>query len=385
MNASGNRPQRRVVTAAAATVLLGATLVACSSATTATDDASESITLGYTATLSGDFASYGLQMRQGVDLAVEELNADGGIDGRTVEIVSADDEGSPANGPVVAQQFCDESVAAVLGYSFSSVALAALPVYDTCGMPIVASAVTSPELSGASPTFFRNVFTDASQGEAMAAHVYESGVTSIAVLFQQDDYGQGISDAFSEAFEKAGGTITSAQAYQLGSVDFGTVVDTALKDDPEGLFIGGFYTETAKIAAQVRDAGSEVALYGTDGAVTPDLVALGGEAVDGMTVYSGFSTSSDDPDTQAFVAAFTEKYDSEPTSWAALAYDATKVVAQAVSDAGSTDHAAIVDALSAIEEFPGATGPISFDDEGNRLGDLIFLTVADGAFVPVSE
>ncbi|WP_091228374.1 ABC transporter substrate-binding protein [Microbacterium sp. 3J1] len=384
MYTSGNRVSRRV--AAAATVaVLGGTLAACSSMSGESGDSSESISLGYTATLSGDFASYGLQMRQGVDLAVEELNAAGGIDGRTVKIVSADDEGSPANGPVVAQQFCDESVTAVLGYSFSSVALAALPVYDTCSMPIVASAVTSPELSGASPTFFRNVFTDASQGEAMARHVYDSGVTSIAVLFQQDDYGQGISDAFTAAFEKAGGTVTSAQAYQLGSVDFGTLVDTALKDDPDGLFVGGFYTETAKIATQVRDAGSDVALFGTDGAVTPDLISLGGDAVDGMTVYSGFSASSDAPDTQEFVAAFTEKYDSEPTSWAALAYDATKVVAQAIADAGSTERVDIAGALSEIDGFPGATGTISFDDEGNREGDLIFLTVDGDAFVPVAE
>ncbi|WP_368498120.1 ABC transporter substrate-binding protein [Herbiconiux sp. A18JL235] len=375
----------RLAGAGAAVAALSLALAACSSSSGAdsgSDSGSGGIALGYTATLTGDFASYGLEMREGVDLAVEQLNEAGGIDGKDVSIVSADDEGSPANGPVVAQQFCDDSsIAAVLGYSFSSVALAALPVYDQCGLPVVASAVTSPELSGASDVFFRDVFTDAYQGAEMGTHVHESGIEKIAVLYQQDDYGQGVADSFSTAFEEAGGTVTSSQAYQLGAVDFATAINTALADSPDGIFIGGFYTEAAAIAQQLRTSGSELPIFGTDGAVSPDLTALGGDAVEGMTVYSAFTAAAGTPASADFVEAFTEKYGKAPSSWAALAYDATNVVAEAITDAGSTDRAAVAEALAATAGFEGVTGDISFDDGGDRLGELIFLKVEDGAFV----
>ncbi|QJU55179.1 ABC transporter substrate-binding protein [Herbiconiux sp. KACC 21604] len=375
----------RLAGAGAAVAALSLALAACSSSSGAdsgSDSGSGGIALGYTATLTGDFASYGLEMREGVDLAVEQLNEAGGIDGKEVSIVSADDEGSPANGPVVAQQFCDDtSTAAVLGYSFSSVALAALPVYDQCGLPVVASAVTSPELSGASDVFFRDVFTDAYQGAEMGTHVHDGGVEKIAVLYQQDDYGQGVADSFTSAFEEAGGEVTSSQAYQLGAVDFATAINTALADSPDGIFIGGFYTEAAAIAQQLRTSGSELPIFGTDGAVSPDLTSLGGDAVEGMTVYSAFTAAAGTPASADFVEAFTEKYGKAPSSWAALAYDATNVVAQAITDAGSTDRAAVTEALAATEGFDGVTGDISFDDGGDRLGELIFLKVEDGEFV----
>lgn len=382
---------RRTTTAAslAAVAALSLTLAACSSSASSDSGSGGGdgeIALGYTATLTGDFASYGLEMREGVDLAVDELNAGGGIDGRQVKIVSADDEGSPANGPVVAQQFCDDTaIAAVLGYSFSSVALSALPVYDSCGLPIVASAVTSPELTGASDVFFRDVFTDAYQGAEMGTHVADGGVEKVAVLYQQDDYGQGVAEAFSTAFEEAGGEVSSSQAYQLGAVDFGTIVNTALADEPDAIFIGGFYTEAAKIATQLRSSGSELPIFGTDGAVSPDLVSLGGDAVEGMTVYSAFSAAAGTDASSAFIDAFTAKFDKEPSSWAALAYDATMVVAEAITEAGSTDRAAVAEALASIDGFGGVTGDITFDDGGDRLGELIFLQVDGGEFVAAAE
>ncbi|MBN9611934.1 MAG: amino acid ABC transporter substrate-binding protein, partial [Actinobacteria bacterium] len=183
-----------------AIALLSASLIAltaCSGSSPGGDSGGDGpIPLGYTATLSGDFASYGLEMQEGVDLAIEQINADGGVLKRKLSTEVVDDEGKPANGPVVAQEFCDNSkIPAVLGFSFSSVALSGLPVYTQCGLPVVASAVTSPELSGASDIFFRTVFTDAYQGaEAAKFWTEHRGVKNVAVLYQQDDYGKGVAD-----------------------------------------------------------------------------------------------------------------------------------------------------------------------------------------------
>lgn len=347
----------------------------------------DAIPLGYTATLSGDFASYGLEMREGIDLAVEEINADGGVLDRDLKIEGVDDEGKPANGPVIAQEFCDNAdIPAVLGFSFSSVALSGLPIYTQCGLPIVASAVTSPELSGASDIFFRTVFTDAYQGAEAAKFISENrGVKKVAVLYQQDDYGKGVADAFSAAIEEQGGTVTSSQAYQLGTVNFGSTVDTALKDEPDAVFIGGFYTEAGKIVNQIRDSGSDIPIFASDGAASPIFLDLTGENGEGVEVYSAFSASDPSEASAAFVEAFKKKFDKEPSSWAALAYDATYVVAGSIESAGSTDRAAVADAIRSTEDFAGVSGSISFDDEGNRVGNLTFQRIEDGKFTVITE
>ncbi len=347
----------------------------------------EAIPLAYTATLSGDFASYGLEMREGIDLAIEEINADGGVLDRELTIEAMDDEGKPANGPVIAQQFCDNAeIPAVLGFSFSSVALSGLPIYTQCGLPIVASAVTSPELSGASEIFFRTVFTDAYQGAEAAGFIAENrGVKKVAVLYQQDDYGKGVADSFSEAIEEAGATVTSSQAYQLGTVNFGSIVDTALKDEPDAVFIGGFYTEAGKIVTQIRDSGSDVQIFASDGSASPLFLELAGENAEGVEVYSAFSASDPEEEAAAFVSAFQEMHGKDPSSWAALAYDATYVVAEAIEKAGSTERAAVAEAIGQTEDFAGVSGTISFDEDGNRVGELTFQRVEDGEFVVITE
>lgn len=375
--------------AISAIALLGAgmlALTACSGSGGG-EGGDETITLGYTATLSGDFASYGLEMREGVDLAIEQINAKGGVDGHKLATDVVDDEGKPANGPVIAQEFCDNTkIPAVLGFSFSSVALSGLPVYTQCGLPVVASAVTSPELTGASDIFFRTVFTDAYQGsEAAKFWVENRGVKNVAVLYQQDDYGKGVADAFSKELKELGGTVTSSQAYQLGTVNFGSTVDTALKDDPDAVFIGGFYTEAGKIVNQIRDAGSDVPIFASDGSASPVFLDLAGKNGDGVELYSAFSSSDPRAEASGFVEAFKKKYDKEPSSWAALAYDATNVVAQAIEKAGGTDRAKVAEEIRNTKDFNGVSGSITFDKDGNRVGTLTFQRVEDGKFTVITE
>ncbi|WP_440312346.1 ABC transporter substrate-binding protein [Leucobacter chromiireducens] len=378
---------------AALALTAGAALIAlsaCSSGDSGTGGeggADGAIPIGYTATLSGDFASYGLEMREGIDLAISEINADGGVLGRDLTTEVVDDEGKPANGPVIAQEMCDNSeIPAVLGFSFSSVALSGLPIYTQCGLPIVAAAVTSPELSGASDIFFRTVFTDAYQGAEAASFISEHrGVKKIAILYQQDDYGKGVADSFTEAFEAAGGTVTSSQAYQLGTVNFGSTVDAALKDQPDAVFIGGFYTEAGKIVNQVRDAGSDLPIFASDGAASPLFLDLAGANAEGVEVYAAFSASDPRPESAKFVEAFQAQYNKDPSSWAALAYDATYIAAEGITEAGSTDRAAVADAIRKTDGYAGASGTISFDDEGNRVGELTFQRVEDGKFVVITE
>lgn len=362
--------------------LLGVALAATVLTATACGAAGEDneLRLGYVATLTGDFASYGLEMREGIDLALEEVNASGGILDKKVVLESQDDQGKPANGPVIAQKFCDDSsISAVLGFSFSSVALSAAPVLQQCQLPAIGASVTSPQLTGVSPYFYRTSFTDKYQGAEMGDYLLGRGVKSVAILYQQDDYGQGVADAVKQTLEAQGATVTSFQAYHLGTYNFDTLVDNAKAGAPQALFIGGFYTEIAKIARQARASGIELPIYASDGALSPNLITIGGEAVDDLTFYAAFAPDSVEDKAKSFVAAYRAKYQKDPTSWAALAYDAVYAIKEAATVGGGTDRAQIDTGLKDIE-IDGASGPVSFDEQGDRVGRMVFLRVDGDKF-----
>ena len=344
--------------------------------------AAETVTIGFTAALSGDFAAFGLNMRKGLDLAVKALNAKGGT---TYEVVSADDRGEAREGVLIAQRFCsDDKIDVVMGYSFSSIALAAVPVFDECKLPVLASAVTSPDLSGASAYFRRNVLTDAVQGAMMGTYAAETlGLEKIYVLNQQDDYGIGVAGAFSAAAKEAGAEIVGEEAYLLGAKDFRTMLTKVRSAAPDAIFIGGFYTEAAKIAEQARALGITAQILSTDGALNPELMTLGRDAVEGMIVYGMFDPSVATVTTEAFLKDYTTAYNEAPSAWAALGYDAGMTLAAAVTLAeakGPVTRESLNTAFGELKDVPGVTGPTTFDASGDRAGALYFLVVKDGGF-----
>ncbi|MCC5982755.1 MAG: ABC transporter substrate-binding protein [Rhodobacteraceae bacterium] len=344
--------------------------------------AQDSHSIGFTAALSGDFAAFGVNMRRGVELAMEEIAASGGP---SFNLVIADDRGEAREGVLIAQRFCsDSSVAAVLGYSFSSIALAAVPIYDQCGLPVVGSAVTSPDLSGASPWFRRNILTDAVQGAMMGEYAAtELGLSTVYVIHQQDDYGIGVANAFSAAATAAGMEVIDTATYLLGARDFRTQMTRARAARPDAIFIGGFYSEASKIAEQARDLGISAQILGTDGSLNPELITLGGPAVEGMIVYGMFDPSVATPPPANIIHANRARVGGYPHAVSARGYDAMMVTAEAIrmaEEGGDFTRAALNDAFGAIDAFPGVTGPTTFDAQGDRDGALYFLRVEDGTF-----
>ncbi|MFC3205553.1 ABC transporter substrate-binding protein [Aquamicrobium soli] len=347
----------------------------------------EEVKIGFTAALSGDFAAFGLNMRKGLDLAFDDLNQRGGV---TYSILAMDDRGDPKEGVLIAQNLCDNpDIDIVMGYSFSSVALAAVPIIDKCKLPVLASAVGSPELSGASPYFRRNLLTDAMQGALMGEYAAKTaGYKKVYVLHQQDDYGLGIAEAFSKAAEAAGASVIGTDSYLLGTKDFKTQIAKIRQSAPDAVFIGGFYTEAAKIAAQGRGMGLEAALLGTDGSLNPELIQLAGNAVEGMVLYGMYDTSLKSPATDKFLEAYRAKFGQDPNAWAALAYDAAYTLDDAVKIAkakGEVNRETLNSAFAEIKGLEGVTGPTSFDEDGDRKGSIYFLKISGGKFVPVSN
>lgn len=350
--------------------------------TPAIGHSAEQLTIGFTAALSGDFAAFGLNMRKGLDLAVETLNKKGGA---TYKIDAVDDRGEAREGVLIAQRFCsDANVDVVMGYSFSSIALAAIPVFDGCKLPVLASAVTSPALSNVSPYFRRNVLTDAVQGEMMGTYAAKTlGLGKIYVLNQQDDYGIGIATAFSTAAEKAGAKVVGKESYLLGAKDFRTLLTKVRAAQPDAIFIGGFYTEAAKIAEQARALGIKAQLLSTDGALNVELMKLGRSAVEGMIVYGMFDPSITTPTTEAFITAYRATYKEDPSAWAALGYDAGMTLGAAVdlaAQSGPVTRESLNAAFGKLKDVPGVTGPTTFAPSGDRAGALYFLAVKGDKF-----
>lgn len=342
----------------------------------------EDITIGFTAALSGDFAAFGLNMRKGLDLAVDALNKKGAA---TYKIDAVDDRGEAREGVLIAQRFCsDAAVDVVMGYSFSSIALAAVPVFNDCKLPVLASAVTSPQLSNASPYFRRNVLTDAVQGSMMGSYAAKTlGLSNIYVLEQQDDYGIGVADAFIAAAEKDGAKILGNESYLLGTKEFRTLLTKVRAAKPDAIFIGGFYTEAAKIAQQARALGIKAQILSTDGALNVELMKLGGPAVEGMIVYGMFDPSVATPATEAFLTAYRAAYHEDPSAWAALGYDAGMTLGAAVdlaAKSGPVTRESLNKAFGELKDVPGVTGPTTFAPSGDRTGALYFLAVENGKF-----
>lgn len=348
--------------------------------------AQEEVKIGFTAALSGDFAAYGENMQRGLELAIDHVNAQSAENGVALRLEPADDRGLPAEGVLIAQRFCsDDSIDIVMGYSFSSVALAAIPIIDDCGLPVLASAVTSPDLSGASAYFHRNVLTDAVQGTLAGRYAVEAlGAKRIAAIHQQDDYGIGATNAFIAAAEQAGAEVVLKEAYVLGTKDFRTQVTSIKAAAPDLLWIGGFYTEAAKIAQQARRIGLDVQIMGSDGLLNPELVELGRDAVEGLVLYGMFDPTIDKAEVKTFVDTYQEKYGEAPNAWAALAYDAGRVVAEsarlAIAETGGVDRVSLQAALGQIQAYPGVTGPTTFEESGDRKGTVVYLQVRDGIF-----
>jgi branched-chain amino acid transport system substrate-binding protein len=209
------------------------------------------------------------------------------------------------------------------------------------------------------------------------------GLTNIYVLNQQDDYGIGVAKAFSDAATKAGAKVLGTESYLLGAKDFRTLLTKVRAAQPDAIFIGGFYTEAAKIAEQARALGIKAQLLSTDGALNVELMKLGRGAVEGMIVYGMFDPSVSTPATEAFLSAYREKYKEDPSAWAALGYDAGMTLGAAVDLAakdGPVTRESLNTAFGKLKDVPGVTGPTTFDKSGDRAGALYFLTVSGGKF-----
>jgi len=338
--------------------------------------------VGVYGSLTGTTATFGISTRNGIAMAVDEVNQAGGIFGKKIRVIVEDDQGKPEEAQTVVTKLINKDrVIAVLGEVASSRSLAAAPVCQQNRIPMITPSSTNPRVTQVGDYIFRVCFIDPFQGLVMAKFASNSlKIKNVAVLRDiKNDYSVGLADVFVENFTKLGGAIVSDESYSEGDTDFSAQLTSIKSKNPQAIYVPGYYTEVGLIARQARKLGITVPLIGGDGWDSPKLWEIGGEALNDCFYSNHYSVDDPSPAIQKFVAGYkTRNNDQVPDAIAALAYDAARVLFDAWRRAGSTEGSKVRDALAQTKEFPGVTGKITLDANRNAVKPAVVLRVKNG-------
>ncbi len=348
-----------------------------------TASAQETIKIGEYASLTGGNASFGQASHKGTLLAIEELNAAGGVLGKKLQLITEDDQsqaGQPAT--IVQKLIAQDKVVAILGEVASSKSLEAAPICQQNKIPMISPASTNPKVTETGDYIFRVCFIDPFQGTVMAKFALSKGWKRIALLTDvKQDYSVGLAEFFVKYFTANGGVIVKEQKYSSGDKDFKPQLTSLKAAQPDAIFIPGYYGEVALIGKQARLLGLKVPLLGGDGWIGDSLLKVAGKSLDGSFVSTHFFDQDPSPVVQNFVKKYRARYPGDtPDDMAALGYDSAMILAAAMQRAGTTESAALRDAIAATKNHAGITGSITLDEKRNASKPAIILAIENGAF-----
>ena len=343
--------------------------------------------VGVNAELTGNVANYGKSMKSGFELAVEEVNKAGGINGKKVRVVEADNKSEPSeSGNAATKIVTKDKVVAVIGPATSGCVAAEEPILSSNKVPLIAPCATAPGItvdkSGkVKPFVFRACFIDPYQGEIMAKFASEDlKVKKVAILHDSSsDYSKGLTAVFTEKFKAAGGTITADEAYLAKDIDFKAALTKLKATNPDAIYIPGYYEEVAKIIKQAREIGLNVPLLGCDGWDSPKLVEIAGKEATNKCYFSNAYTAEDkDPGVQKFISAYKAKFNKVPDVFALEGYNAGLVLFNALKTANSTDGTKIAEALAKTKDLQVANGKFSYDEKHNPVTTALVIELKNG-------
>lgn len=347
---------------------------------------SDTITIGASLPMTGSVALNGEMILEGIQMAVDECNEAGGIDGKEVVIDAQDDQAEPNQAASVANMMsADEKIVAIIGSLKSSCTLAAAPIYEEAGVVALSPDSSSPEVTNAGEYIFRIKNSDVVLAQTMAKGAISDGHTKFAILYENNDYGAGVLEQSQIAIEEAGCEIVCTESILTGEqTDFSSIISKIRESGADAILMGVDYNESGLVMKQMKDAGLDLPRYATDGLFTDAFIEVGGEAADGTTVLTSFITSDQSENVQNFIKKYQEKYDGEmPSIFQAEGYDCGKIVIEAIENAG-TDRKAIRDYMATMS-YQGVTGDCTFDENGDVNIPLKRCIVEEGEFVLLEE
>ncbi|NLM89087.1 MAG: ABC transporter substrate-binding protein [Syntrophomonadaceae bacterium] len=350
----------------------------------------DTIKVGINTELSGPVASYGSNAANGALLAIEEINAAGGVLGKQIEPLSRDCKSIPDEAMSVSAALVGEKIVAQIGPLTSGNVAGSTPVMMEEQIPLLAPAATAVNVTVDEKTnkvrdfIFRVCYRDSDQGQRMASFALEDLNVKNAAIYgsTSDDYATGLAKYFKEEFTAKGGTIVAEEGFVNGDKDFRATLTKIKSADPEFIYVPGYYTEVAVLIKQAREMGITCPIGGGDGWDSPDMVSVAGaEALNNTYFTNHYSVEDPDPAIQSFVEAYKAKYNKLPDSFAALGYDAARLLADAIERAGEADPVKVKEALEATKDFPGITGTMSIDENHNPVKNIVVIEYKDGNLI----
>lgn len=347
----------------------------------------DTIKIGTIGEMTGANASYGTSMMRGFKLALKEINAAGGVNGKQLALVEADTKSEPAEAAnAMSKLISQDKVKLVTGIFTSSSAIAACNISEGAKVPYLAIGATNPAVTtnqdgSTKPNTFRVCFIDPFQGTVGANFVLNDLKAKTAAIYidNSSDYSKGLAEFFEKAFTEKGGTIVAKEAYLQKDTDFKAVLTKIKASDPEILYVPGYYEEVGKIIKQARELGITCPVIGGDGWDSSKLVEIaGGEALKNTYFTNHYSAGSDSAASKAFVAAFQKEYNQAPDAPAVLGYDGLKLLADCIKRAGSDEPDKVAKALSETKGFEAVTGSLALDDKHNAVKSVTIIEFKDG-------
>ncbi len=349
------------------------------------------INVGINVELSGDVASYGTNSKDGAMLAIEQINAAGGVLGQQLNPIVMDCKSSADEAMSASAALVGQGIVAQIGPLTSGNVQGSTPVMMESMIPLIAPAATAANVTVDDKTgdtlanIFRVCFIDPFQGTLMAQFASTNLGAKKAAIFKDasSDYGKGLAEYFAKDFTASGGTIVAEEGFVKGDRDFRATLTKIKGTNPDFLYVPGYYEEVAPLIKQARELGITVAIGGPDGWDSPDMVSVATAANLNKTYFTNHYSSQDkDPQIVAFVEAYKAKYaGKEPDAFAALGYDAVQLLVQAMKDANSAEPAAITAALASITDFQGITGKMTIDAQHNPVKAGVIIEFKDGVQV----
>jgi branched-chain amino acid transport system substrate-binding protein len=355
-------------------------LLICIACSSSTQNQSEEIRIGFYGPLSGNMASFGTTVLRGIELGLEEINRKG-LNGRRMRLYVEDDRGNPEEAQTaVSRLITRDRVIAILGHPSSSGSLAAAPVCQQYGIPMITPTSTNIKVTQAGDHIFRVCWIDPFQGEIMARFAVEDlKGRKMAILFDVgSDYSSGLAQIFTDTVERLGAEVSAQESFSIGDTNFSAQLTSIIAAKPDVLYLPTYYNETGLIMRQLRALGSKMTVIGSDGWDSPQSLQIGGEALNGSYYCTHFLPSDPDPVVQQFVSEFKKRHsNTNPSMGEALGYDSISLLADAIRRSSLDDTKKIRDAIAATKDFHGVTGVISIDENRNARKPVLIVKIED--------
>ena len=369
----------------ARSLIFAISLVALGAATAFAQTAGgEPVTIGVSGPLTGQNAQYGAQWKKGFDLALEEVNAKGGVNGRPLQYVFEDSQADPRETVAIAQKFVsDPKIVVEVGDFSSTASMAASPIYQRAGLVQFGFTNSHPNFTKGGDFIWSNSVSQADEQPRLAKYAADLGFKRLAVLYLNTDWGRQSQKIFSEAAKADGLDVVASEGYQPDEKDFRSTLVRVRDAKPDAIVLISYYADGALITRQIRTVGLTTPIVASGSIYSPKFIELAGDAANGVFTETNFFPGENRPEVQTFVTKFRAKYNEEPDDFNAVAYD-TIILLAAVMNQYGVDRTAIRDGLAQIKDVPSVIyGKATFDPQTRRVAGAraVYLVVKNGQFV----